>query len=82
MHLSTYYHKGSAVNVPLHLMDVTQHGISTVNHPHRRTSEAQPLVHGRQSLNMQTIMLLVALTAVQSPPSADAMTASKIRRLI
>jgi hypothetical protein len=36
-------------------------------------------VYGKQSLNTQTIMVLVALTAVQSPPLVDAVTASKIK---
>jgi hypothetical protein len=36
-------------------------------------------VYGKQSLNTQTIMVLVALTAVQSPPLVDAMTALKIK---
>jgi hypothetical protein len=60
-------------------MDVTQHGISTANHLPKKTSEAQPLVYGKQSLNTQTIMVLVALTAVQSPPLVDAVTVSKTK---
>jgi hypothetical protein len=60
-------------------MVVTLHGISIANHLHKKTLEAQPLVYGKQSLNTQTIMVLVALTAVQSPPLVDAMTASKIK---
>jgi len=78
-HPTIYYHKVNAVNVPLHSMVVTQHGLFIVNHLHKKTLEAQPLVYGKQSLNMQTIMVLVALTAVQSPPLVDVVTASKTK---
>jgi hypothetical protein len=39
-----------------------------MNQKHKRTSEAQPLVHGKQSLNMLTIMQQVAQTALLPPP--------------